>query len=374
MKIGILLDSTLDSPDGVQQFVLQIGAFMSRQGHAVHYIVGESKRTDIDNLHSISKNVKVAFNGNIISSPLPISRRSASALLDTLDLDIIHVNTPFSPLLAGKILQAAKKRGTPVVSTFHILPYGFAAQAGNVALGFWLRRYTSVITISTAVSKPAALYARKYYGLESRVIPNPINVSDFRTDAVINQIPKILFLGRLVERKGSMKLLRALAYMREHKLYTGEYLADIGGRGKLAEDLQQYAALNGLTDTVSFPGFIAEEDKKHFLAAADIAVFPSTSGESFGISLLEAFAASSGVVLAGDNPGYASVVPTDKNLITPNNVPNFAKALAYWLKNSGERQQMAMLQKRYVEDFDIQRIGALFESTYNEALQTVKHS
>lgn len=103
-------------------------------------------------------------------------------------------------------------------------------------------------------------------------------------------------------------------------------------------------------------------------------MFPSTSGESFGISLLEAFAAGSGVVLAGNNPGYASVVPDDRNLITPNDTANFARALAYWLDNAKERIEMSQLQKKYVKQFDIQRIGALYESVYIEALQTVKDS
>lgn len=374
MKIGILLDSTLDSPDGVQQFVLQIGAFMTRQGHEVHYIVGESSRKDLDNVHSLSRNVKVAFNGNVISSPLPVSSHAVTDLLDRLDLDIIHVQTPFSPLLAGKVLQSAKKRNIPVVSTFHILPYGFGARVGNNALGVWLKFYTPAITISTAVSKPAANYAKNTYGLESRVVPNPITVADFRAGCKPNATPKIVFLGRLVERKGSMKLLQAIAYMRQHKLYTHDFSVVIGGKGNMANDLQQFVASQGLDDVVTFAGFVAEEDKKQFLTTADIAVFPSTGGESFGISLLEAFAASSGVVLAGDNPGYASVVPDDRNLITPLNTPNFARALAYWLKNSTVRKEMAELQKQYVKNFDIQLVGTQYESIYTEALHTVKGS
>lgn len=257
MKIGLLLDSTLDSPDGVQQFVLQIGAYMTRQGHEVHYIVGESKRSDLDNVHSLSRNVKVAFNGNVISSPLPVSRHAVTKLLDSLELDIIHVQTPFSPLLAGKVLRAAKKRGIPVVSTFHILPFGLAGRVGNVALGVWLRLYTPAVTVSLAVSKPASSYAQNRYGLQSRVIPNPINVADFSTDNAPNAVPKIVFLGRLVERKGSMKLLEALVYMHKHKLYDGEYSAVIAGKGALAEDLQSFTASNDLTDKVTFPGFIA---------------------------------------------------------------------------------------------------------------------
>jgi phosphatidyl-myo-inositol alpha-mannosyltransferase len=374
MKIGFLLDTTLDSTDGVQQFVLQIGDFMSRQGHEVHYIVGESSRGDISNVHSVSRNVKVSFNGNVISSPLPIFKRNLIDLLDTLQLDLIHVQTPYSPFFAGRVIKIAAKRGIPVVSTFHILPFGPAATVANAVLGAWLSLNKSTITISTAVSKPAAIFAQKYYHLRSRVIPNPIDVASFRSDSVTNVKPKIVFLGRLVERKGSMKLLEAIDYMQRNALYEGDFSVIIGGKGQMHDHLQRYIGSHGLSGFVTLAGFLAEEDKKSFLAQADIAVFPSTSGESFGISLLEAFAACSGIVLAGDNPGYASVVPDERNIIAPTNTADFANTLAYWLEHGDERYKMAKLQKKYVEDFDIQHVGAIFEAVYAEALQTRKDS
>jgi phosphatidylinositol alpha-mannosyltransferase len=62
LKIGFLLDDTLDTPDGVQQYVLTVGKWMSNQGHEVHYLVGQTHRRDIDNVHSMAKNIKVSFN------------------------------------------------------------------------------------------------------------------------------------------------------------------------------------------------------------------------------------------------------------------------------------------------------------------------
>ncbi len=47
MKIGFVLDDGLDKPDGVQQYILTLGAWYSAHGHEVRYLVGETKRDDL---------------------------------------------------------------------------------------------------------------------------------------------------------------------------------------------------------------------------------------------------------------------------------------------------------------------------------------
>src|SRR5487761_1271885 len=97
LKIGLVVDDTIDKPDGVQQYVLALGKWFTEQGHEVHYIVGESHRADLPNVHSIARNVAVTFNGNRLTIPLPVPRRKIRNLLDQLNLDVIHVQSPHSP-------------------------------------------------------------------------------------------------------------------------------------------------------------------------------------------------------------------------------------------------------------------------------------
>ena len=68
MKIGFVLDDSLDKSDGVQQYVLTLGHWLHSQGHEVHYLVGQTERTDIQNVHSLSKNVRAKFNQNRMST------------------------------------------------------------------------------------------------------------------------------------------------------------------------------------------------------------------------------------------------------------------------------------------------------------------
>lgn len=371
MKIGLVLDDTLDTPDGVQQYVLNVGTWLAALGHEVHYLVGHTVRTDIPNIHSLSRNVAVTFNGNRLSIPLPTRKSHLRTFLQAHDFDILHVQVPYSPFLAGKILRLAPPR-TAVVGTFHILPYSRPVVVANKLLGVLNRVSGRRFDTMLAVSEPAAVFARQAYGYQTVVMPNPLRLTQFAGVLNASKTLNIVFLGRLVTRKGAQYLLEAVAYLRDHHLYDNDFRVVIGGKGELSETLQNYVQGHSLKDVVTFSGFVSESAKADFLAAADIAVFPSTSGESFGISLLEAMASSRGVVLAGDNPGYRSVMAalSVDRLVQPQNTVLFAEQLAYWLTDAEARTRASSEQKRYVERFDIETVGARLLAVYKQALQT----
>ena len=90
LKIGFLLDTSLDPNDGVQQYVLALGEWLTKEGHDVSYIVGETKTRKINNLYSLAKNITVSFNGNKTTIPLPTSKKKIRKFLNIHDFDVIH--------------------------------------------------------------------------------------------------------------------------------------------------------------------------------------------------------------------------------------------------------------------------------------------
>lgn len=369
LKVGLVLDDSLDRPDGVQQYVFRISEWLESRGHEVHFLVGETTRTDLENVHQMSRNLRVRFNGNVMSMPLPTSKKFLRQTLDELELDILHVQTPYSPLMAGKLMRLASEK-TAIVGTFHILPYTRLVTAANIVLGWINRRSAREFDRIMAVSEPAKKFAQRTYGYEAAVIPNPVRVSDFIDAKCEDDTLRIVFLGRLVERKGAMWLLKAVAHMREQGLYTSDFEVVVGGKGELMPELVHFVEEHELETIVNFPGFVPEDEKATLLASGDITVFPSTSGESFGISLLEALAASRGVVLAGDNPGYSSVMyGFPEQLFDPQDTPAFAALLAKWLSGAEDRLAIRAAQREYVRQFDIATVGSAVEAIYTEALQ-----
>jgi phosphatidylinositol alpha-mannosyltransferase len=370
-KIAFVLDDSLDSTDGVQQYILTVGAWFARLGHEVHYIVGETKRTDIPNVHSIGKNVKVRFNHNRMSIPMPVSKRKIHRLLAEHEFDILHVQMPFSPTLAARVINAATPQ-TGIVGTFHIAPHSWLVHFSSLLLRQITRRAVKRFDEIISVSKVAQEFAWSTYGVESSIVPNTLNLQAFYNPKPLPEYRdsmNIVFLGRLVDRKGCGHLLRAVKRLHDAKALPKDCKVIICGGGPLEASLKAYVAEQGLSQIIQFEGFISEADKPRYLAAADLAVYPSTGGESFGIVLLEAMAASRGVVLAGNNPGYASVIgERPVALFDPTDEEQFAAKLQKFLEDPEAREKAHRWQQQFVCKFDVPNVADEIAVVYEQAL------
>lgn len=363
LKIGFVLDDTLDTPDGVQQYVLTLGTWLSQQGHEVHYLVGESNRKDINNLHSMTRNVRVRFNQNRLSIPMPTRKSQIVQKLSQLNLDVLHVQMPYSPMFAGRVVSCAPQR-TMVVGTFHIVPASWLHSAGARSLELLnrrtLKRFNHIISVSTAAQQ----FAKTVFGINSVVIPNAVSVRSMQSTPVVQDIPHIVFLGRLVERKGCQYLLAALKQLQAQ--YMGEYKVTIAGKGPLLNKLKAWATKNQLRH-VNFCGYLPETEKPALLASADIAVFPSTGGESFGIVLIEAMAAGARVVIGGDNVGYRSVLGAHPILLVDvRNSKIFADKLQYFLENKKARDEATKWAELAIHQYDVAVVGEKILNIYKK--------
>lgn len=366
--IGFVFDDSLDKNDGVQQYVLGLGAYYVSLGHEVHYLVGQTERRDIAHIHSLSRNIRVSFNGNKMSMPLLASKKRIKALFNEHSFDILHVQMPHSPFMAQRVISAAPKT-IKIVGTFHILPNSSLVTLANRYLKLLLRSSLKRIDHIVSVSPAAQEFLLKNWGLASTVIPNHVKVSHYKNKQPRRELAhtcNIVFLGRLVDRKGCQLLLSAVKQMVRLKLTDEPFKVVICGKGPLMKHLQSFVGLNSMDHIVSFVGFVNETDKPGYLAAADIAVFPATGGESFGIVLLEAMAASRGVVLGGDNPGYRSVLGGhESQLFDPTNTHDFAQLLASYLQNTKLRSTAAEWQTSEVEQYDVAVVGQQLLQQYN---------
>lgn len=371
LKIGFVLDDSLDTPDGVQQYILTLGAWLRAQGHDVHYLVGQTARKDMKNVHSLSRNIKVRFNKNRMSMPLPVSQKRISELLRREDFDVLHVQLPFSPFLAGRVVRAAPER-TAIIGTFHIAPHSKLVHIANRLLHAMtrsaLRRFDTVMSVSSV----AQIFAEQTFRIKSHVVPNTVDLAPYTRAVPFPQYKNditVLFLGRLVERKGCLYLLKAIARLKDENMVDKPFKVIICGKGPQETSLRKYAMAHRIEHLVEFVGFVTEEDKPRYLASADIAVFPSTGGESFGIVLLEAMAASRGAVLGGNNPGYTSVLRDHpETLFNPRNTEELAAMLAGLLRDPALRHKAHRWQLSEVRHYDVPVVGKTIVEEYKAAL------
>lgn len=359
LKIGFVLDDGLDKPDGVQQYILTLGEWFKQNGHEIRYLVGESKRKDMPELIELSKNIKVSFNGNKLSIPLWSRLKKIKTTLQKEKFDVIHIQVPFSPVMGGRVLANVPKN-TAIIGTFHILPLSnsFAYRLGNKAMAVSIKSGLGRIDKHFSVSKPAQEFAKKMYKIDSEVSGNPIKLNvteDNKNDFSNIDNLTIVFLGRLVRRKGCLTLLQAINNLDSE--LSKKIRVKIGGEGSDRKMLEDYIKSHNLTGVVKFYGFIEEPDKQKFLKESDIAIFPSMAGESFGIVLTEAMASSGPVVIAGDNPGYRSVLESNEALFNPNNYKDLSLKIAEYIKTPRNLNKMFEQQQKLVKRYDVNKIG-----------------
>ena len=377
-RIAFVFDDTLDVLDGVQQHIVTLGKELARRGHDVHYLVGQTEHSPVPNTHAMSRNVMVRANGNRMRIPLPASRRLIARTLAEGGFDILHVQAPYSPFMAGRVLEAASP-DTGVVATYHIAVSDPLSAVGGMTLGainaHTHRRIDEVIAVSDVAARYAAITAHT----RARVIANPVDVRMMRDRAAaadngtLNSdtvAPHIVFLGRFVKRKGADILLDAIEYGEQHQLFPAGTHVTMAGKGPLLDACRHRAV--GFDTPITFTGFIEESAKPALLRSADVAVFPATGGESFGIVLLEAIASGATVTLAGDNPGYHSTLLGDTDALFPVHGRDAARILAEriaraindttWAKQVHARE--ALLLDRY----DVRTIADQVEQVYMQAI------
>jgi phosphatidylinositol alpha-mannosyltransferase len=271
--------------------------------------------------------------------------------------------------MGAKAIKAAPD-SVGIVGTFHVMPYGFVSKWGNRALGIWLRSTLKRFNALYAATPAASDFARWCLRIPVETLPHAVDIDRFKV--VRRARPQtsklnVVFLGRLVQRKGALQHVKAIAAVPDE--IKQKVQVRIGGKGEQSTEITRLLDEHDLHDFVQLDGFISEEDKPAYLAAADIAIFPSISGESFGISLIEPMAAGAGVTLGGNNPGYSAVLGAwPEALFDPTDIPAFTTYLREIVENGELREKLHDKQMAAVEQYDVNGIGKRWLEIYEQAI------
>ncbi len=183
----------------------------------------------------------------------------------------------------------------------------------------------------------------------------------------------VLFVGRLVEKKGVDDLIQAFSLLPTSM--QAKTRLWIVGSGEQETALRAQGAHLGISEKITLWGKISNNELPDFYAAADLFVGPSvmaTSGdtEGQGVVFLEAFAARL-CVLATRIGGISEVVESGKTglLVEPRNPEMLANNIAKLLNNTNLRARLASNAfGKVVADYDWNNIAGSFEEVYRCAL------
>jgi phosphatidyl-myo-inositol alpha-mannosyltransferase len=315
-----------------------------------------------DHVRDLGRTVGIGANGSVSNlSTFPGGVSALRRSLAEFSPDVVHIHQPMAPVIGWDVCSY---RAAPVVGTFHA--YSTKAWPNHVASLIGARRKLNQLHARIAVSEAAKWSGQRWFGGHYDVIPNGVDL------AGAPQGPKpesgefrILFVGRAEERKGLPVLIRAFEALAEH----ASARLDIVGPGEAqVRALLEHHHASG---RVTVHGRSDHDELWCRLHEADVLCAPSLRGESFGMVLIEAFAAGTPVV-ASRIAGYAEVVRdgVDGVLVPPGDPQRLAEELLSLSTRPERVRAMGIAATEAARSYAWSEIAERVENVYEGAIST----
>ena len=320
MRIGIVCPYSLTVPGGVQAQVLGLARELRRRGHEARVIGPCDGPPPESFVTPLGDSLPLSANGSIAPiAPDPSAALRTLRVLADEQFDVIHLHEPLAP---GPTSTALMVHSAPTVGTFHAAGTSASYRILKPALTRLIRR----IDHKVVVSKDALELVRSHLGGDYEVLFNGVELDAIRSIAPwpsesgrVPGRPTVFFCGRHEERKGLRVLVDAVV---ASALDVDVWIGSDG------PDTVELTAATAGDDRFHWLGRVTDDEKFARLRAADVFCAPSLRGESFGVVLIEAMAASTTVV-ASSLDGYRNVATHDVDalLVEPGDVEALGDAL-----------------------------------------------
>jgi phosphatidylinositol alpha-mannosyltransferase len=358
LSVALVCPYDLSVPGGVQYQVLGLAGELARRSLPVTVVAPGDPRDERPpgvNFVPVGRAIPVPANGSLAPVCLsPLAARRAALELRRGAFDVVHVHEPMTPLVGLAGLVAAR---APVLATFHRSGLDRLYRAEALAL----RPLAGRIRTAVAVSDPAKATVTEALGLRRvEIVPNGVVLSEGRSDgggapAREERQPTVTYLGRHEARKGLAVLLEAFGRV------TRPARLVVMSDGPLTPSLRErYPS----SERIEWVGTVDSATKRRLLASADVVCVPSLGGESFGVVLLEAMAASTAVV-ASDIPGYRLAAGDAALLVPPGDPTALAEALEGLLDDPVARRRLAEAGVRRAEEHSMRRVADRYLGLYS---------
>lgn len=283
--------------------------------------------------------------------------------------DVIHSHWPFPH---GAIAAAARLfGGAPVVANCHGAEFALARRKGWVRP--LLRKALEGSDRIICNSSSTAADVKALSGRDATVIPygTTVEAKPSAGPTATSEVSRILFTGRLIQRKGVEFLIRAMVLILKRR----QAVLTITGDGDQRAGLEALTAELGLGDSVRFLGFVDNATLDRAYADCDVYVNPSViddrgDTEGLGVGPIEAFAHLKPVVACGVG-GIPDVVKhRATGLLVPEKSPEaLAEAILELLDDPSYARELALNALAYSRvHFDWDRITDSIEGVYHEAI------
>ncbi len=291
--------------------------------------------------------------GSAPASLLQVARAIGTLVRERRRIAGVHVNMAerLDFVRESLVLAACRLLGIPTVLHLHAAQLHHAWRRWPAPLRALARGVFALPRACVVLGQASARFVTGELQVPAHqveVVINGVPAPAVPRRAATPAVPRVLFVGNLMDRKGVPELLAALAdpALRDRPLHL-----TLAGGGDAAHYAAQAAAL-GVQDRVTFAGWTGQDALAELLAQADVMVLPSHD-EGLPLAILEALAHGVAVVCTpvGEIP-TTLVDGRDAVFVAPRDPAALARGLARVLDDAGlraalERNGRALWQGRF---------------------------
>lgn len=278
--------------------------------------------------------------------------------------DVIHAH--FAMPTGMLAWSAYRITGVPYVLTAHLgdVPGGVPEQTdrlfkliGPLANSVWKHAAET-----TAVSSFVQRLAEKAYQRDVERILNGIDLAGAPAASAVNDVPRIVFVGRFNPQKCPDFLIDVLA-----KISGERWHATLIGDGPVMPAVKAKIEQYKLGDRITLTGWIDGPNVERTLRESDVFVMPSTS-EGLPVAAIEALKQGLAVV-ASDIPGVMDVVTNGTNglLLPVQDLTAWANGLGGLLNDPGRLASFKEAGSKKAHDFDLTHVVDQYEAVLRSA-------
>ncbi len=348
LRILIVSAAYRPYPSGVSEHVHYLALNLKKLGHQVHVLttrfpkfehLTEKDAVEIP-VHRIGQALLVPLNRSYAT--LPVGLRipfQIAKFIRAHKFDIIHCHGVFWPEIS---YWAIHYSNTINVVTF--LTAGFRIHSrGKRLFQLIFRNHLKKIHGRIAISQRARAAIEPYIPGDYRIIPSGVDLERFRPGLAPlpekkTTTPRILFLGRLDERKGIDVLINAIPLIRQT---IPDIKVIVVGKGPMERKSRALVEKLGLNQTVQFVGPAKQSEIPRYYCGCDVYCSPALGGETQGVVLLEAMACGVPAV-ASSIPGYDETIHDGVNgiLFPPGDIKALSRAIIKVINNAELRNKL----------------------------------
>lgn len=356
MKMKIVIGVTYSYPyigSGIGNVAMKQGEELAKLGHKVTLISSNVPKYKEEFTRNKLKYLKgkLILRLEKIGLPIPLFFLNKEMKQVIKEADVVHIHDSLYPS-SYQIARYAKKHNKKIILTQHI---GFIKYKKAIANWIeWLVYHTLGKNIIKKSSKVLILnedvkqYLLKLHTPNEKIslLANGVDVKFFKPTTKENKIKLrkkynlplnkliVLFVGRLVEKKGFDKLFEAR---------NDNYLILFVGGGDIPKEMKG-------DKNVLFLGERNQDELSEIYQLSDIFVLPS-HGEGFPLSIQEAMASGLSVITTNE-PNYKLYINNSNTILTESSVENLKKIIPETLSNKELMKKLSInARKKAVNDF-----------------------